>query len=246
VHVLIVYAHPEPKSFNGAMRDLAVSVLGELGHTVEVSDLYAMNFRAGAGRGDFLEAADGDYFNYLKEEMHAAEGGGFSEDIRGEQEKLMAADFLILQFPLWWFSTPAILKGWVERVMAVGFAYDRQRRFDNGVFRGRRAMLSLSAGGPAAAYSAGGISGNLEVVLWPLQNGVLNFVGYQVLPPFIAFGLARGDAEARQAILSDYEARLRGLDDVQPLAFHHLDDFDDTFRLKPDVMAKTAGQGWGR
>lgn len=96
MHALIVHAHPESKSFNGTMRDLAVSVLGERGVTVEVSDLYAMNFKAHVGRDDFLEVADGGSFNYLAEEMHAATGGGFSEDIQREQEKLAAADLLIL------------------------------------------------------------------------------------------------------------------------------------------------------
>jgi NAD(P)H dehydrogenase (quinone) len=246
VNVLIVYAHPEPKSFNGALRDLAVSVLGDQGHAVEVSDLYAMKFKAHVGRDDFLQVADGDHFSYLAEGMHASGGGGFSEDIRREQEKLVAADLLILQFPLWWFSVPAILKGWVDRVIAVGVLYDRQRRYSNGVLQGKRAMLSFTAGGPPSAYAAGGVSGNMDVVLWPLQNGVLNFLGFDVLPPFIAFGMARADADARQGMLDDYAARLQGLDDVAALAFHSLDDFDDTLCLRPDVAAKTAGQGWGR
>ena len=138
------------------------------------------------------------------------------------------------------------LKGWIDRVVAVGVLYDRERRYSNGVFQGKRAMLSVTTGGPPSAYAAGGVSGNLEVVLWPLQNGVLNFLGYHVLPPFIAFGMVRADAEARQEMLDAYAARLRGLDDTEALEFHSLDDFDDTLRLQPDVTAKTAGQGWGR
>lgn len=246
MHALIVHAHPESKSFNGALRDLAVSVLGEKGFTVGVSDLYAMNFKAHAGRDDFLEVADAASFNYLAEEAHAAAGGGFSEDIRREQEKLTAADLLILQFPLWWFSVPAILKGWIDRVVAAGVLYDRERRYSNGVFQGKRAMLSITMGGPPTAYAPGGVSGNMEVILWPLQNGVLNFLGYDVLPPFLAFGMARADEDARQDMLDAYAARLRGIDDTDPLAFHSLDDFDDTLRLQQNITAKTVGQGWNR
>jgi NAD(P)H dehydrogenase (quinone) len=246
MHALIVYAHPEPESFNGAMRDLAVSVLSEQGHTVEVSDLYAMGFTAHVGREDFSDVADGDTFNYLAEEMHAAGGGGFADDIQGEQDKMNAADMLILQFPLWWFSVPAILKGWIDRVLAVGVLYDRERRYSNGVFKGRRAMLSFSTGGPSSAYAPGGISGHMDIVLWPLQNGILNFLGYDVLPPFIAEGMGRADAEARQVILDAYAARLKNLENDQPLAFHPWDEFDDTLCLRPDVTAQTAGQGWGR
>ena len=58
MNVLIVYAHEEPKSFNGAMRDTAVRVLQELGHTVEVSDLYAMQFNPVGGKHDFRALAD--------------------------------------------------------------------------------------------------------------------------------------------------------------------------------------------
>jgi NAD(P)H dehydrogenase (quinone) len=243
---LIVHAHPEAKSLNGAMRDLAVSVLGEQGFAVEVSDLYAMEFKAHVGRDDFLEVADGDSFNYLAEEMHASSGGGYAADLQGEQDKLQAADLLILQFPLWWFTVPAILKGWIDRVLAVGVLYDRERRYSNGIFKGRRAMLAFTTGGPSAAYEPGGLSGHLDVVLWPLQNGVLNFLGYDVLPPFVAHGMGRADDEARQGILDDYATCLRGLDDLQPLAFHSLDEFDDTLRLPSDVPARTVGQGWDR
>jgi len=58
-------------------------------------------------------------------------------------DKLVWADFVIFQFPLWWFSVPAILKGWVDRVFAMGFSYNYGRSYEKGVFRGKRAMLSL-------------------------------------------------------------------------------------------------------
>jgi NAD(P)H dehydrogenase (quinone) len=54
MNVLLVYAHPEPASFNGALKDLAVEVLTGAGHSVEVSDLYAMRFDPVTGPGDFL------------------------------------------------------------------------------------------------------------------------------------------------------------------------------------------------
>jgi NAD(P)H dehydrogenase (quinone) len=49
--------------------------------------------------------------------------GTQSADIAAEQEKLLWADTVIFQFPLWWFSMPAIMKGWIDRVYAWGFAY---------------------------------------------------------------------------------------------------------------------------
>ena len=55
MNILIIYAHPEPKSFNGALKDLAVLELTSLGHQVKVSDLYAMNFKAVADGDDFIQ-----------------------------------------------------------------------------------------------------------------------------------------------------------------------------------------------
>ena len=104
MNVLIVYAHEEPKSFNGAMRDTAVRVLEELGHKVEVSDLYAMQFNPVGGKHDFTALTDPDYFKYGVEQTKASEAKTFAADVATEQEKLLRADFLIFQFPLWWFG----------------------------------------------------------------------------------------------------------------------------------------------
>ncbi|WP_246014345.1 NAD(P)H-dependent oxidoreductase [Paenibacillus rhizophilus] len=123
MNVLIVYAHPEPESFNGALKDLAVAALTEEGHLVQVSDLYAMKFKAAADRDDFLMPVNPDFFKYQLEQGHASRTNTFSPDIKEEQEKLLWADFVIFQFPLWWYSVPAILKGWFDRVFASGFVY---------------------------------------------------------------------------------------------------------------------------
>ena len=123
VHVLIVYAHPEPGSFTGALKDRAVEALTRAGHIVEVSDLYAEGFNPVAGRHDFTTAANPERFHYQTEQEFAALSGTFAEDVSREQQRLEAADLLVLQFPLWWGGPPAILKGWCERVLAYGFAY---------------------------------------------------------------------------------------------------------------------------
>lgn len=129
MNVLIVHAHEEPKSFNGAMRDTAVTVLAESGHTVEVSDLYAMKFNPVGGKHDFTALADPDFFKYGVEQTKATEARKFAPDVVAEQEKLCRAGFLIFQFPLWWFGLPAILKGWVDRVFAAGLAPSTRRPY---------------------------------------------------------------------------------------------------------------------
>ena len=146
--VLIVHAHPEPRSFVGALRDVAVEELTRLGHEVRVSDLHALGFRADSGRHDFLEAADPAYLKPQREQMHASERRTFAPDVQAEIEKVLRADTMIWTFPLWWFSVPAILKGWVDRVFVMGAIYGGGRVYATGALKGRRAMLAFTPAGP--------------------------------------------------------------------------------------------------
>ena len=93
---------------------------------------------------------------------------------------------MIWQFPLWWFSVPGILKGWVDKVFAFNRVYGRGRFYEKGLFRGKRALLSLTTGGSGeAAYQPGGFNGDINGVLRPIQRGMLEFVGFDVLKPQI-------------------------------------------------------------
>ncbi len=125
MNVLIVYAHEEPRSFNAALKNRAVSVLTDAGHSVEVSDLYAMDFDPVGGKRDFTALSNSEFFKYGEEQANASKNCTFAAEVVAEQEKLLACDLLIFQFPLWWFGLPAILKGWVDRVFAAGLIYDR-------------------------------------------------------------------------------------------------------------------------
>src|SRR4029079_4648856 len=118
----------------------------------EVSDLYVEGFNPVAGRHDFSSVANPDRFHYQSEQELAARCGTFAPEIQREQERVRAADLLVLQFPLWWGSVPAILKGWFDRVLAYGFAYVDGRRFDTGLFKGRRALFSVTTGGTPARF----------------------------------------------------------------------------------------------
>src|SRR5438477_10755360 len=162
MRVFIVHAHHEPASFNGAMTRQAVSALREADHEVVVSDLYVMGFDPVSDRRNFLTAKDLDRLRQQTEEAYASERNGYVPELQAEMEKLAWCDILILQFPLWWFGLPAILKGWVDRVFAVGRAYGGGRHFDNGVFQGKRAMCTLTVGGSETTYSAQGMYAPIE------------------------------------------------------------------------------------
>ncbi len=111
--VLLVFAHPERHSLNGALRDVAVAELQEKGHEVRVSDLYADGWKAIVDRSDFPDAAPGERLRVAGASGRAFAAGALTEDVKAEQEKLLWADILILQFPLWWYSMPPSLReGW--------------------------------------------------------------------------------------------------------------------------------------
>lgn len=216
---LIVYAHPEPLSFNAALKNLAVEVLTSAGHQVQVSDLYAMNFTPAGGPLDFLERVDPDCFRYQREQMHATSADKFEPQLKAEMDKLAWADLVIFQFPLWWFSLPGILKGWVDRVFAMGFSYNVGQSYEKGIFRGKRAMLSFTTGGPASTYGPAGKNGSLDELLRHVQYGMLHFIGMDVLPPFIAYSAARVPGEQRNAYSAEYRERLLALESTEPIDF---------------------------
>src|SRR5580704_6819073 len=118
--VLIVFAHPEPRSLNGALRDVAIKELKAQGHEVRVSDLYADGWKSEVDRTDFPKWARDERFIPGLASKKAFESDTLTEDVKAEIEKLLWADMLIMQFPLWWYAMPAILKGWVDRVFAYG------------------------------------------------------------------------------------------------------------------------------
>ena len=211
MQALIVLAHPEPRSFNGAMFETAVRALRASGHDVSTSDLYRMGFDPVSSRRNFTGVQDPDYLKLQLEEMHASETGGFAPEVEAEIAKMEAADLMIWQFPLWWFGLPAILKGWVDRVFAMGRTYGNGHIYETGKFRGKRALLSLTTGGPAPAYARGGFNGDLDAILRPVQRGMLNFLGFSVLAPQVTYGPARADQAQREAALAAWARRLEGI-----------------------------------
>jgi len=227
VRVLIVHAHPEPRSFCAALKDAAIETLRENGDEVLVSDLYAMRWKAVADAADFESRADPGFLKIQAEQRHAHETRSFSPDIEAEMEKLLWAEALILNFPMWWQGLPAILKGWIDRVFALGFSYGGGRWFDTAPLRGRRAMLTLTCGGLADRFTDEALFGDIERILHPLRVGTLNFVGLDTVEPFVAWAAASVSAERRDQYLGEYRERLRGLASAPLQPFRELAAYPD-------------------
>ncbi|MGB3205436.1 MAG: NAD(P)H-dependent oxidoreductase [Crinalium sp.] len=232
----IVHAHPEPKSFNGALTRHAKEFLEIAGHELIISDLYAMRFDPVSDRRNFIYEKDSDYYKQQIEEIYATEIDGFAPDIKAEIEKLEWCDVLIFQFPLWWFALPAILKGWVDRVFAAGRIYGSGKWYDNGILQGKKAMLSFTTGGRATMYGETGLYGNIDHILFGINHGTFRYVGFDVLPPFIIWGVKHLDYEQRQAYLEEYKQRLLKINQTQEIAYPSLQDYDENFQRKVKIL----------
>lgn len=254
MNVLVVYAHPEPRSLNGSIKNFIVQRLEHAGHTVQVSDLYAMQWKSALDPQDNRSPTLGARFDPSLDSQQAFVNGTQSIDIEQEQNKLLWADTVILQFPLWWYSMPAILKGWVDRVYAYGFAYGVGEhsdthwgdRFGQGLLAGKRAMLVVTAGGWASHYEPRGINGPINDILFPIQHGILFYPGFDVLPPHVIYRTGKIDAAAFAKVSDELGQRLDTLWTTAPIAFRKQNAGDyciPQLTLRPELAQGEAGFG---
>ena len=211
MNTLIVYANPEPTSFSAALKNTARDTLASLGHQVVVSDLYAENFNPVAGRHDFTTVADAGRFHYQQEQLAARQADGFSAELAREQRRVANAELFVFVYPLWWGGMPAILKGWFDRVLAYGFAYADGKRFDSGFFKGRYGVVALTTGGTPERFSESGVYGPIEKLLYPHRRTMLEYLGLNVQPAFVAYASPRVSQEEREKYLADWSRQLSDL-----------------------------------
>jgi NAD(P)H dehydrogenase (quinone) len=250
--ILVVSAHPDPASLTNALRGVAVGQLEASGHAVRVTDLYAAGWKSAVDRADFTALPESQRLQVPAASSAAFNAGTLTDDVTAEQAKLLWADALILAFPLWWFSMPAILKGWIDRVYACGFAYgvgehNETRwgdRYGEGTLAGKRAMLVVTAGGWETHYGPRGINGPIDDLLFPIQHGVLFYPGYDVLPPFVVY---RADSLSESGFAETAEglrARMRTLFSTAPIPFRRQNGGDyaiPSMELHPDLAPQRTG-----
>lgn len=222
--VLIVYAHPEPRSLTRQLVNTTKAKLAEMGHQLLETDLYGIRWKAVFDGDDFPVRANPDKLSFVKESGHAFSTGTQTQDVEREQEKLLRADAVVFQFPLWWFGFPAILKGWVDRVFAYGLAYGYRQagnryRYGEGGLARKRALLAVTLGGPEEDYGERGINGPLDQLLFPITHGTLFFAGMEVLPTFAVYGTTRIDESRVEAAKLAWTKRLDRLFVDDPIPF---------------------------
>ena len=120
---LIVYCHPSEDSFTRQVRDAFIKGITDSGNEYILSDLYAMDFKTDMSEKEYIRDA------------HYRNTDDLAEDVLAEQEKVNAADAIVLIYPVFWTEAPAKLVGWFDRVWSYGFAYGdrRMKMLDKGL-----------------------------------------------------------------------------------------------------------------
>ncbi len=246
--VLIVHAHPERTSVTSQLADSASKTLSHLGHEIFESDLYAMGWKAIFDAEDFPNRLNRTRLSFVEESRHAFSTGTQTADVEEEQRKMLKSDAVIMVFPLWWFSMPAIMKGWIERVWAYGLAYGYRgagntHRYGEGGFAGKRALLAVSVGGPEDDYSPRGINGPLEQLLFPITHGTLFFPGMQVLPSFAVYDSVRMNTARMTETVAQWRSRVECLFDDAPIPFRPQNggDYPNRHVLADHILPDQAG-----
>ena len=239
MHALIIHCHPEPASFNAVLTEVARMALRERGFSVEISDLYRQEFDPCERAEHYRNRDNSAVFSPLGEQRHAFETNTLPEDVQREIARLERADLLVFQFPIWWHGQPAILKGWFDRVFVNGL-YTSAMRYDRGYFGGRKAVCSVTTGALEIAFGPGSRGGDIDRILWSTHYS-LHYMGFDVLPPFVAFGIqghgyvySDDDDNNRRLIryLEMWKERLKNLYRDTPLGFQGWDDWDEDGRAK--------------
>lgn len=159
---LIIYCHPNPKSFNAAILETYSNTLKSKGHEVRVRDLYQMKFNPVMDRADF-------------EAMHK---GTFLPDVKEEQEHIRWAEVITFIYPIWWSGMPALGRGYVDRVLSEGFAYQFGPEGLKTCLDDKKAVLINTMGAPESEYEK---TGMFKSIHQTTVEGIFEFCGMKVV-----------------------------------------------------------------
>ncbi|OBW95782.1 NAD(P)H-dependent oxidoreductase [Gallibacterium salpingitidis] len=158
MHNLIIYAHPNDASFNHAILDTVVEASQQRGMEVSVRHLYQL---------DFNPILTWDEFQQINQ-------GNIPADIQQEQQLIKQADLITLIYPLWWMGFPAILKGYLDRVLSHGFAYETDETGSRGLLNDKKMLQIVTIGNNVQEYEKQGFIKALDATL---INGLFNYCG---------------------------------------------------------------------
>jgi NAD(P)H dehydrogenase (quinone) len=216
---LIVYAHPEPKSFCGAIKNLTLETLQNKGHQIQLSDLYQMNFNPVISSKDFSLVKNSNHFSFINEQVNSYENNfqNYSNEIQLELHKLKWADNLIFIFPLWWGSFPAIMKGWIDKCLVYGHSWTSKDHYP-GLLKGKKSMTVCTGDAIEQDYSHQGVQGmTVDECLHHLNRCSMEFVGIEALKSFVFYKVSSISNEERTRKLEEYKNVLENFENRELL-----------------------------
>ncbi len=187
MNVLLVYAHPNPRSFNRAILEVVDTTLRQRGHASRIHDLYQMEFRAVLNSDDLIRNWHGD----------------LPEDTRREQDAVSWAQGLVFIYPIWWFGPPAILKGWIDRVFTRKFAFDFGPTGMKGLLTHEKALILNTLGGDKITYQQESWH---ELLVRPMAEGILGACGVRNVVHRAFYQVPTVPHAERQAMLDEVRA----------------------------------------
>ena len=198
MHTLIVTSHPNPDALTHAVaRRIADGIAAAPGATVEVADLHAEGF-------------DPRYTLQDLDGHHRA--SPFPADVLAEQARLDRANALVLVFPVYWWSMPALMKGWIDRVFTGGWAYDDSS--GHGVLKklGHLPVHLVGLGGADdRTWQKRGYTGAMKT---QIETGIFDYCGAPVRSSTLLLETDTGDARAHLQTALSLGQRIAGNADM--------------------------------
>lgn len=183
---LIVYAHPNPQSFNHAIKERVESKLKKEKKKYSVRDLYAMAWNPVLGGAD----------------LEVLRGGTTPDDIKSEQKYIQESETLIFIHPIWWFGMPAVLKGYIDRVFSHGFAYVIGPNGVKGMLADKKVVILNTTGGTEAHYQTYGLK---DAVTKIFRDGTYELCAMKVARHKFFYAVPAVSPEARSAMLAEID-----------------------------------------
>lgn len=192
MNISVILGHPQPGSFNHAIAERAVRTLREDGHTVWFHDLYAEGFDPLLPHGEIPR------------------GAALPPDIQQQCDEIAAADGIVIVHPNWWGQPPAILKGWVDRVIRPGVAYeflegDNGEGVPVGLLKAQAALVFNTANTPEQREN--GVFGDPLQLLW--KNCIFDLCGVPVFYRKMYRVVVTSTIEERQLWLEEVATVIR-------------------------------------
>lgn len=183
---LVVYAHPYNQSLNHSIKETVVETLKKNGHEVVVRDLYKL---------DFQPVLKPEHIVGMRE-------GIIPEDVKKEQEFVAEADVITFIAPVWWTGLPAILKGYVDRVFAFGFAYSAGPEGVIKLLEGKKGFMISTHGNPKEVYDEMGMTASLKMTS---DIGIWDFTGIEPVEHLLFGSIGYLDEKAYKDMLKQVE-----------------------------------------